>query len=81
MEWQRDAACTDEDPELFFPISSLGPGSEQVARAREVCNRCPVADACFDWAKRTGQRTGVWGGVSATQRGSVGRRSRRAGVR
>ncbi|MEO3974761.1 WhiB family transcriptional regulator [Streptomyces sp. CAU 1734] len=71
MEWQRDAACVSEDPELFFPVSTLGPGAEQVARAREVCDRCPVADACLEWAGRTGQRAGVWGGVPATQRRSV----------
>ncbi|MCM2390688.1 WhiB family transcriptional regulator [Streptomyces albipurpureus] len=71
MEWQRDAACVSEDPELFFPISAVGPDAEQVDRARQVCERCPVADACYDWAKSTGQRSGVWGGVNATQRRSV----------
>ncbi|MER5767307.1 WhiB family transcriptional regulator [Streptomyces sp. NPDC001985] len=84
MEWQREAACTDEDPELFFPVSNLGPGADQVARARRVCERCPVAQACLDWAVRTGQRTGVWGGVPATQRRSVRHgadRARTAGAR
>ncbi|WP_438817800.1 WhiB family transcriptional regulator, partial [Streptomyces clavuligerus] len=65
MAWQRAAACADEDPELFFPVSGSGPGAEQVARARKVCERCPVVQDCLDWAKRTGQRTGVWGGVFA----------------
>ncbi|MER6914427.1 WhiB family transcriptional regulator [Streptomyces sp. NPDC000594] len=73
MTWQTAAACTDEDPELFFPVSGTGPGADQVARARQVCERCPVVQDCFDWAERTGQRTGVWGGVLATQRRSVRR--------
>ncbi|WP_443055527.1 WhiB family transcriptional regulator [Streptomyces sp. NBC_00690] len=71
MEWQRDAACASEDPELFFPITGLGPEAEQVDRAKQICARCPVADACYDWARSTGQRSGVWGGVNATQRRSV----------
>ena len=49
------------------------PGADQVARALEVCAHCPVAQACLEWAMETGQLTGVWGGVSATQRRSVRR--------
>lgn len=66
MEWQRYAACAElDDPDLFFPISTSGPGAEQVAEAREVCDRCPVTEHCADWARRTGQHTGVWGGFAA----------------
>ncbi|MFI6288326.1 WhiB family transcriptional regulator [Streptomyces sp. NPDC051018] len=79
MEWQREAACTDEDPELFFPISAIGPGAGQLDRAREVCGRCPVSRECFDWALSTGQRTGVWGGTAASQRRSVGSSVRTGG--
>jgi WhiB family transcriptional regulator, redox-sensing transcriptional regulator len=77
MEWLREAACVDEDPDLFFPVSTTGSGADQVDRAKNVCRRCPVADRCLDWALRTGQGTGVWGGMEPSERRSVrGRRSR-----
>lgn len=66
MEWQREAACADvADPDLFFPISTTGPGAAQVQAAREVCERCPVAAQCANWARGTGQTNGVWGGIAA----------------
>ncbi|TCO42365.1 transcription factor WhiB [Kribbella antiqua] len=33
-----------------------------------VCRQCEVADACLDWAVRTGQDAGVWGGLSEVER-------------
>ncbi|MFE7133814.1 WhiB family transcriptional regulator [Streptomyces sp. NPDC057638] len=72
MEWQREAACADTaDPELFFPVSTTGPGAKQVERARAVCRRCPVAAECADWARETGQSNGVWGGVAVERRRAV----------
>ena len=61
--WQRDAACAGaEDPDLFFPVSTVGPGARQLEEARRVCRRCPVRVQCADWARRTGPAAGVWGG-------------------
>jgi WhiB family transcriptional regulator, redox-sensing transcriptional regulator len=68
MDWRHVAACRDEDPELFFPIGTTGPALLQVERAKAVCGRCTVVDACLDWALASGQDTGVWGGMSEDER-------------
>ena len=61
-EWQDQAACRNHDPELFFPTAE--PGSlaytQQEARARAICNQCPVATQCDTY--RGGFEYGVYGG-------------------
>ena len=58
----------DEDPELFFPIGSIGPALRQIEDAKQVCRNCTVADVCLQWALETGQDAGVWGGLSEVER-------------
>ena len=45
MDWRHEAVCRDEDPELFFPVGNSGPALTQIAKAKLVCNRCPVSSA------------------------------------
>ena len=66
--WAELAACKDEDPELFFPISAVGPGARQTAQAKAVCARCPVIDACLKHALSVREPYGVWGGMSEEER-------------
>lgn len=47
MDWRHEAVCRDEDPELFFPVGNSGPALTQIAKAKLVCNRCPVASSCL----------------------------------
>jgi WhiB family transcriptional regulator, redox-sensing transcriptional regulator len=68
VRWWNKAACRSADPELFFPIGTTGPALEQIEVAKQVCRRCEVADACLEWALRTGQDAGVWGGLSEVER-------------
>ncbi|WP_374220944.1 WhiB family transcriptional regulator [Saccharopolyspora sp. HNM0986] len=68
MDWRDRAACLDEDPELFFPISEMGPGAEQVRRAKSVCARCPVRAECLNHAVENGLDFGVFGGTTAQER-------------
>ncbi|MEU8890440.1 WhiB family transcriptional regulator [Streptomyces sp. NPDC048442] len=72
--WTQDAACAEVDPELFFPVSALGPGAAQTGDAKKVCARCPVRAQCLDWALETRQRTGVWGGTDEKERAKMLRR-------
>ncbi|MFJ1807972.1 MULTISPECIES: WhiB family transcriptional regulator [unclassified Streptomyces] len=75
-DWRQHALCRDEDPDLFFPIGTSGPALLQTEQAKAVCRRCPVREACLDWAMETDQSLGVWGGTSETERRALKRRIR-----
>jgi WhiB family redox-sensing transcriptional regulator len=80
MDWRHRALCRDEDPELFFPIGTTGPATVQIEQAKSVCRRCPVVQSCLDWALRSGQDSGVWGGLSEDERRALKRRQARTRV-
>ncbi len=70
--WMMRAACAGiRDPDLFFPESTA---ESAYAPARDVCDRCPVAGDCLDYALAHGENFGVWGGLTPPER----RRLRRA---
>ena len=81
MDLRHDAACRDEDPELFFPIGNTGPALIQIDEAKAVCRRCPVVDECLLWALESGQDAGVWGGLSEDERRALKRRNARMRAR
>jgi WhiB family redox-sensing transcriptional regulator len=64
-EWTKRAACAGMAGanRLFFP--SRG---ESASEARWICQHCPVCAECLDYALRTGQRYGIWGGTSERDR-------------
>ena len=71
MDWQQQAACRALDTEIFFP--PVVPEHKQQREAREsrakaICATCPVQEACLDWALRTEEPHGVWGGYSESER-------------
>jgi len=66
MNWRDRAACRTEDPELFFPDGTRC--ARQIVEAKSVCHRCPVSGDCLGWAIGTGQRHGIWGGLSEDER-------------
>jgi WhiB family redox-sensing transcriptional regulator len=67
-DWRQRAACRDEDPELFFPLSEVGPGVRQADRAKALCARCPVAPRCLEYALGNGLDHGIFGGTTETER-------------
>lgn len=70
--WMRDAACLDEDPELFFPLTELD-SNPQVDQARAVCRRCAALLDCRFWAIENGEDAGIWGATTAAQRRAIRR--------
>lgn len=68
--WLEHAACCEPgvDPELFFPLGESGPAARQIADAKAICAQCPVAAQCRDWALRTGEPDGIWGGTTPEER-------------
>ncbi|MFE5519840.1 WhiB family transcriptional regulator [Streptomyces virginiae] len=77
MDWRHNAVCREEDPELFFPIGNTGSALLQLEEAKAVCRRCPVMEACLQWALESGQDDGVWGGLSEDERRAMKRRATR----
>jgi WhiB family transcriptional regulator, redox-sensing transcriptional regulator len=78
MTWRNQAACLDEDPELFFPIGNTGPALLQIEEAKAVCHRCEVVEACLKLAIESGKDPGVFGGLSEDERRALKRRNARA---
>lgn len=74
--WQHQAACLDEDPELFFPIGTGDPARHQAEQAKEVCSRCPVRVQCLQAALVSRPEQGVWGGLTEQERNDLLRRRR-----
>jgi WhiB family redox-sensing transcriptional regulator len=68
QDWRSSAACRSADPDLFFPISSSGPSTAQVAEAKAICAGCRVRRDCLAFALRTHQVHGVWGGLGERER-------------
>lgn len=72
LAWQREAACRGlglgESQTIFFP--SRG---ESVEDARAICEGCPVAAECLDFALEH-HCIGVWGGTTERQRRQLRRR-------
>jgi WhiB family redox-sensing transcriptional regulator len=79
--WRDQAACRNEDPELYFPIGTSGPALMQTAQAKAVCARCPVQEQCLEWALDHGEILGVWGGTGENERRALQRRRRRTAAR
>jgi WhiB family transcriptional regulator, redox-sensing transcriptional regulator len=78
--WRQQAGCANLDTNMFFPTGLTGGSIEQTNLAKSVCKDCPVANQCLEFALRTLQDHGVWGGRTEEERRVI-RRSRRAAAR
>jgi hypothetical protein len=56
----------EQDPELWFADESC---EEDVAEAVAGCRSCPVEEACGLGAVERGERYGIWGGTTPSDRG------------
>ncbi|HZD65484.1 MAG TPA: WhiB family transcriptional regulator [Acidimicrobiales bacterium] len=66
--WQRRANCMGVDPELFFPQRG-----SSTREAKAVCRGCVVQQECLDYALASGEKFGIWGGLSERERRRVRR--------
>jgi WhiB family transcriptional regulator, redox-sensing transcriptional regulator len=80
LSWRDQAACQDIDTNLFFPVGLTGTAIDQTNRAKTVCRSCSAQPACLEFALRTNQDHGVWGGHTEEERRAL-RRARRAAAR
>lgn len=77
--WHMEAACSKEDPELWFPGPKRTKESRaSTAKAVSICfNECPVRLQCLKAACVAKEPAGIWGGLDfSTRRGdSIGRKA------
>lgn len=66
-EWRKWAACRGAS-EPFFSYDE-----ETVARARAICEGCPVRKECLRTALADPRLTGVWGATTEAQRDRIRR--------
>jgi WhiB family redox-sensing transcriptional regulator len=66
--WREHAECRHASPELFFPIGTTGPAVTEIEEAKRVCAVCPVQPQCLEFALRTRQEFGIWGGTTEDER-------------
>jgi len=87
--WMLHAACRGMDPALFYPTGTLGAAAQaDIAKAKDVCARCPVREPCLELGMAVSVDHGVWGQTSPDdrrelrrQRNLARRRARRAAAR
>jgi WhiB family redox-sensing transcriptional regulator len=78
--WEEHGSCRGADSSLFFAPNRFEPKTERVAReaaAKSICVTCPVVAPCRDFALRSHELFGVWGGLAEADRRAM--LARRAG--
>ena len=73
-DWKISARCRGVDPSVLYPDES---DSAAIARAKALCDACPVQRACLEHALTHREKLGVWGGHTPRERQRVLRRRRR----
>jgi WhiB family redox-sensing transcriptional regulator len=68
--WQEKGACRDLDDGLFFhPPNERGLARlRRDQRAKQICAGCVVRVECADYAIRSREPYGVWGGLTEEER-------------
>lgn len=67
------AACRTVPLDTHYPTAARGSRvyARQVARAKAVCVRCPIRDACLSYALAIEEPHGVWGGLDEYERSTL----------
>lgn len=81
-DWYDDAACRGADQSLFFPNEYGGMvAHRKLSEAKQICAGCPVRFDCLNYAVRSGEVYGVWGGVYMPRDGREARKLHRLAAR
>lgn len=62
------APCQGTDPDRWAGRDAMGAPSSHDRAASDACLDCPAMIACAAYALAAGERHGVWGGMSASER-------------
>lgn len=75
-DWRQRGLCADTPfPDLWYPDGEGQKYTEQIAEAKAVCARCPVASRCAEAGRR--EKWGIWAGRTETERGVLRNRGDR----
>lgn len=66
LEWQDAANCKGANADLFFPERGAS-----TRTAKGICRECTVRADCLEFAITTGEKFGIWGGMSERERRRV----------
>lgn len=69
--WQTKAACRGHPAAMFFAPAQFERKEARATRERKakaVCSTCPVRKECLDYALRTHEPHGIWGGLNELER-------------
>lgn len=61
--WMLKANCRKGDPEVFF-----ADGNADNKAAIRLCDNCTVKKECLEFALEPGEKFGIWGGMTTTER-------------
>jgi WhiB family transcriptional regulator, redox-sensing transcriptional regulator len=62
-EWERNAECKDEDPNIFHPTKY-----ESSKAAKKICRACVVIDDCLEYSLKKKDYIGIKGGLTGNER-------------
>ena len=67
--WQLCGSCLAYPAELFFPEEEARrTRKEREQQAKRICLQCPVLATCREYALKTPERYGIWGGTTPQER-------------
>jgi WhiB family redox-sensing transcriptional regulator len=73
IEWRKLGACRGLDAGVFYPEDD-----EEADVAKAVCEGCAVRVTCLEYALRSREKAGVWGGATERERRRMIRQRRRS---
>lgn len=71
LGWRGRAACTSHPSVLFFGLDDSESTAERRVReeqAKVVCRACEVRGQCLEYALKTREPYGIWGGLTELER-------------
>lgn len=71
--------CLQYPTDIFYPeADDLGNYNESdFDTAKNICSSCWLKDKCLEFALKTNEKEGVWGGTTPKERRSIRRKARR----
>lgn len=67
-DWVENAACYGIGWEIFFP--ERPDAKRYIAKAKKICDKCPVAAQCLEYAIETNS-PGIWAGTGPRERQAI----------